>query len=87
MILYDKNGHQLDAKKEKEAVAKSNGSLSFIRTHRGRLYDPLGIDSGRLGQAEFKKVSKKVFTDYMRFLSTKNHSLLTVVQRDFINNS
>jgi hypothetical protein len=92
VTFYSRNGTPCE---EKQALAKSvistydYGDVSkhfYIRYGRGELLDPFGVDSGtsvaKLSTMyKFKKVSEKAFSNYLKYLETKNRIHFTSARR------
>lgn len=77
--------------KEHEAVAKivkpSIGNASYYVKHRrGELFDPYGIDELKAQSRDtlYKKVNKKIFDNYTKYLDTRRSIFLIESRRDFI---
>jgi len=77
------------SEKSKLAYAKQvvNGktgiSTFFVKTGRGRLFDPWGTYASKANSIEFplKKVSENVYRNYMTYLKTRNGRFLTTAER------
>jgi hypothetical protein len=80
---------------ESNALAKTVETLNgdnffckqfFIKYGRGEIIDPYSIDSGYSqrklsGMYKYKKVSEKTFTQYEKYLDTKNRLYFTKARR------
>tara|TARA_R100000664_G_scaffold12302_1_gene19775 strand:+ start:836 stop:1189 length:354 start_codon:yes stop_codon:yes gene_type:complete len=91
IIFLGLKGEQTE---EKKALAKcvtvnngyDNTSVQcFIRMGRGEIIDPYEIDFGytnkKLASLKFKKVSKKAFDNYTKYLKCKNRLYFTKARR------
>ena len=58
----------------------------YIKTLRSLLFDPQGIDSGKLNSlsSKFKKVENKTFSFYMDYLKTKERNYYAWAERSNI---
>lgn len=60
----------------KEAIDTKGKMVScFIKFHRGKMFDPWGMYSGRerTVDLEYRKVSEKAFKLYSSYLKTRNY--------------
>ena len=62
---------------------KTGNSTFFVKTGRGRLFDPWGTYATKTNSIEFplKKVSETVYRNYMKYLETRNGRFLTTAER------
>ena len=56
----------------------------YCRFYRGKMFNPIGIDTNKKLKAEFKKVSKEVFDFYKDFLTTRSTTSLAYAERKYI---
>lgn len=92
VLFFTVKGKKAD---ESNALAKAVETLNgddlfskqfFIRYGRGEIIDPYSIDSGYSqrklsGMYKYKKVSEKTFTQYEKYLDTKNRLYFTKARR------
>ena len=84
---FDKNGDVTILSNYYAEIIISGGNTNyFIKTYAGSLHDPFGPYSKRESTLDLKlkKVSQKIFNNYIEYLRTKNLKYLTSAQRGFI---
>jgi hypothetical protein len=89
---YDKNGNALNdvssscAYIERKGTGDSYREKYYLKTLRGSLYDPQGIDGAKANSlnTKFSKVSSKTFDHYIKYLITKQRNHLTWADRSNI---
>ena len=86
-IFYDADGN-VQAKVEGSCayIQASRREAYFVRFYRNRLFDPQGIDARKINSvySQHKKVNKKVFDLYLKYLKTKKTGDLAVANRSLI---
>ena len=88
-IFYDVSGNIVTENVESScayiATLKEKESY-YIKTLRGLLFDPQGIDSGKINSiaAKFSKVKKKTFDFYVDYLRTKEKNFYAWAERSNI---
>lgn len=87
---FDRHGNATTDKKycaEMIIVANNENKINyFIQTYGGTIYDPHGPYGKRESvlDLKLKKVSQKIFNNYIEYLKTKNLKYLTTAQRGLI---
>lgn len=89
---YDKDGNATEdismscAYIEKSGVEESYREKYHVKTIRGNIYDPQGIDSRKVNSinSKFSKVSEETFDHYIKYLKTKQRNHFTWADRSNI---
>jgi len=89
---YDKDGNAIEdvstscAYIEKSGSAENYKEKYYLKTIRGNIYDPQGIDSRKANaiNTKFSKVSEKTFDHYIKYLKTKQRNHFTWADRSNI---
>ena len=88
-IFYNVSGNVITKNVDKSccyiAVLKNKESY-YIKTLRGLLFDPQGMDSGKLNAlaSKFSKVKKETFDFYIEYLKTKEKNFYAWAERSNI---
>ena len=61
--------------------------LNYVKSMRGRLFDPFGMDANKINSVntKFSKVSVDTFNHYIKYLETRQNNSLTWAERSFLN--
>ena len=87
--FYDRDGNIIEEDVELSCayIAKLKGvETHYIKTFRGLLFDPQGIDAGKLNSiaAKFSKVKKETFDFCIDYLKTKEKNNYSWAERSNI---
>tara|TARA_R110002020_G_scaffold271671_5_gene486869 strand:- start:1314 stop:1634 length:321 start_codon:yes stop_codon:yes gene_type:complete len=87
--FYDKDGSIITENVELSCayIAKLKGAEThYIKTLRGMLFDPQGMDGGKLNSlaSKFSKVKKETFDFYVDYLKTKEKNYYSWAERNNI---
>ena len=88
-LFYSSSGQVTGEKTNKDCAytLTSNGKETYYAKFlRGALFDPQGIDSGKINSLSsgYKKIEKKTFDFYIDYLKTKKRNSLTWAERSNI---
>ena len=81
-IYYDKDGKIIV-----EEIGASCAYIAYVKSMRGRLFDPFGMDANKINSVntKFSKVNNETFNHYIKYLETKQNNSLTWAERSFLN--
>jgi len=84
-VYLDKNGNETEDENIAFAKISQSGEKNnyYIKYNRGEIIDPHHTDSNgrKNSNATFRKVNKKTFDTYNKFLKTKNLLYFTMARR------
>ncbi len=83
---YDKKGEITNGGTFYAETILTDKMNYFVKTYGSTLYDPYGPYSKRENvlDTKMKRVSQKVFQNYITYLNTRNLKYLTLAERGFI---
>ena len=58
-----------------------SAEIFFVKFHRGKLFDPYGVDKNKIANARYRKVDATTFDLYLSYLKSRRGALLLRAER------
>jgi len=65
----------------KTSIGDSANEVFFVKFHRGKLFDPHGLDKNKIKNAEYRRVDATTFDLYLSYLKNRRGDLLLRAER------